>query len=76
MYDKANEEDLIVPKKIRNDYAFSKYQAEQNSLRYARKGVPIVITRLGNIYGSGDTNSRLVPKVINNKRKRNDAYIN
>ena len=66
-------EDLPVDlRKVSNDYAYSKYQAEQNALRYAKKTVPIIITRLSNVYGKNDEHQRLIPeflKAINEDRK-------
>ena len=61
---KYSENSIINAAKIQNDYAYSKFQAEQNCLRYAQKGVPIIITRLSNIYGASDTNHRLIPQII------------
>ena len=61
--------------KICNDYAFSKYQAEQISLRYAAKNVPIIITRLSNIYGKGDNNKRLIPETLKAIRENRNATI-
>lgn len=55
---------FIDPTKVCNDYAFSKYQAEQLSLKYAEKNIPIIIARLSNIYGRGDNNQRLIPEIL------------
>ena len=60
----CSENSIIIPEKISNDYAFSKYQAEQNAIRFSKKGVPIIITRLSNIYGVEDNNQRLIPEAI------------
>ena len=49
---------------VSNDYAYSKYQAEQNSLRFAKKTVPIIITRLSNVYGKNDEHQRLIPEFL------------
>ena len=71
----CSEESLIIPERISNDYAFSKYQAEQNSLRYARRGLPIIITRLSNIYGIEDNNQRLIPSAIKALEKGKEANL-
>ena len=71
----AKEDSYIIPDKITNDYAFSKYQAEQNSLRYIKKGVPIIITRLSNVYGEEDNNQRLIPEAIKELERGEEACL-
>ena len=72
--DSCQEYSMISAARIQNDYAYSKFQAEENCLRYAKKGVPIIITRLCNIYGKQDTNYRLIPQIL--KCIDNDQPVN
>lgn len=51
---------------IETTYAYFKFLGERLALRYARDGLPIIVTRLSNIYGEYDTHTtkRIIPKTI------------
>ncbi len=51
---------------IESTYAYFKFLAERLAIRYARQGLPVIITRLSNVYGEYDTHitNRLIPRTI------------
>lgn len=61
-------------------YASSKVNAENIVCDYARKGLPVIITRLSNVYGEYDfyTDKRLIPRTIHllNQNKSPALYVN
>ena len=69
------EEEAIKACKIKNDYAYSKYLAEENAKWYALKGLPIIITRLSNIFGENDVKDRLIPETIKNLKQGRQATL-
>jgi nucleoside-diphosphate-sugar epimerase len=59
-----------------NDYEISKYQAEQEVLKYYHKGLPAVIVSPSRIYGPGiDSLSSGVNNFINGFLKRRVAFV-
>jgi nucleoside-diphosphate-sugar epimerase len=59
-----------------NDYEISKYQAEQEVLKYFHKGLPALIVSPSRIYGPGiDSPSSGVNNFINGYLKRRFAFV-
>ncbi len=61
-------EDMPLPKQKANHYAETKFLAEQEVLKFVRKGLPCIILRPRAIFGVGD--SSLLPRLLKvNKEK-------
>ncbi len=58
------EESLIKKKLLKDPYTSSKYATESMLESYAQAGIPIIITRLSNIFGAYDESARLIPTLI------------
>jgi nucleoside-diphosphate-sugar epimerase len=61
------------PERHVDGYTQSKVEAEQLALHYHEHGVPVVVLRPGFIYGPRDRT--LMPKVVDNLRRRRFNYI-
>jgi len=62
------EEDAVGPTDI---YGLTKWWAEQlGALHHSRRGLPVAVARLFNVFGPGETNPHLIPTVIHQLRQR------
>lgn len=60
-----DEQCTIDFQKLKNGYDSSKFIAEIEAQQFAQnEHLPIIITRLSNVYGEGDQNKRLIPEII------------